>query len=343
MIRAAAIVSALFLAVPAFAAKKKPAKASGLWLNTADLSHSIEFPAGWPYPGKSQSVSPPGMTHLFFLATADDALAVDIAAATPMMSPEKYFEIAAAVGAAGKPEKTKLSDKSAFEYRRSVEKQGAQSQYFTQGVLVKKDGRYYVTVTSPRRHPGKKEWAAILGALASLRNASSTALGLIAPEKKGAVVVNIGPDGSTLRLVPPWENQSWGYTKRLGTPLHSFKRGPLRCELAHLGQAKASPSALAGGLRARYYESSRQKPGPKESELSSKKLKNGVELAYFEIGLPARDDDPRKQWLLEGFFARGGELYYYLAAAAQDDLPKPAFEKAAADSLDVLGEIDFRK
>ncbi|MBI5201863.1 MAG: hypothetical protein HY925_09785 [Elusimicrobia bacterium] len=331
MIRLTAAAAALLLAFPAYAAKKKPAKAGAVRQATADGAYSIE----WPIPASAHSASPPGMKHLFFLSTADKGLAVDVAAATPKMTPESYFEIAG-TGSPSKPETARLADKSSFTWRRTTEAQGGKTQYFTQGVLVKKDGRFYVTITSPLRHPEKKEWSAILGALASLRAGGGT-------PPKSETVVNVGADGSTLRLVSPWENQSWGYTKRLGTPLHSFKRGPLKCELATLGLSKGSPKDLAAGLRNRYYESSGRKPGPNESVPASKKLKNGIELHYFEIGLPARDDDARKQFLLEGFFSRGGELYYFLAAAAQDDLPQKAFEKAAGESLDVLGSISFRK
>ncbi|MBI4348606.1 MAG: hypothetical protein HY553_17340 [Elusimicrobia bacterium] len=347
---AVAALAALFLAcAPAFAAKRPAAKASGLWLNSPDQAHSIEFPAGWPFPGKTQSVSPPGMTHLFFLATPDDGLAVDVAAGTEKMGADQYFEFISGIRTQSEkrePVKTAtLRDKSAFKYYRSVEKQGPKTQYFTQGVLAKKARRYYVTITSPRRHPDRKEWAAITRALGSLRDSASTVGGRAVPpvSKSGAAVVNIGPDGSSLRLEKPWEVHPWGYTRRFSLPLHSFRRGPLRCEVGLLGQAKAGPRELATGLRAEYYKSAGRSPPSGESPVLHKKLDNGGEAYYYRVGLPARDDDPRKQWMLESFLSRGGQTYYFLAAAARDDLPEKEFERQSDEALELVGRMQFPK
>lgn len=346
-----AVALGLLLAVGAAAAKKaKKAKDGGLWLNSSDQRHSIEFPRGWPYPGRGRSISPPGLSHLFFLTTPDDAVAMDIAAGAKM-TPEQYFEFIGGVRSPGEerasPVTTTLADRSTFKHFRSVERQGPVKQYFVQGVLAKKDGRYYVTITSPKRHPGKKEWADILGGLASLRSSPSAAGGGPVPpggkNDGGSSVVTIGSDGSSLTLTPPWEPQAWGYTRRFAVPLHSFRRGPLRCELAGLGPAKTGPKALAEGLRAKYYESAGQRPAAGESEVSSRRLANGARIHFYRIALPGRDDDPRKQWLLEGFFALGGKTYYYLAAAAQDELSKEQFEKQSSESLGVIGKARFPK
>lgn len=348
MTAVAALAALWLVSAPAHAAKR-PAKSSGLWLNSSDQDHSIEFPAGWPYPGKTQSVSPPGMAHLFFLTTQDDGLAVDVAAGTGQMSPDQYFEFISGLRSQGeKREAVKteaLSDKSVFKYYRSVEQQGPKRQYFSQGVLAKKDRRYYVTITSPRRHPDRKEWAAITRALASLRAWASTVGGRAVPpvSKSGAVVVNIGPDGSSLRIEKPWEPHPWGYTRRFSLPLHSFRRGPLRCEVGLLGQAKTGPRELATGLRSEYYKSAGKAAPTGESPVLLKRLANGAEAYYYRIGLPARDDDPRRQWMLESFLSRGGQTYYFLAAAARDDLAEKDFERQSDEALELVGRMQFPK
>lgn len=350
-----AVMALIALALPAAAAKRKapkakaPAKGEGLWMTSADQAFSIQYPVGWPFPGPSRSVSPPGMNHLFFIASPDESQAVDVAASTPRMSADTYLEVASGVQTGGEKrspvETATLPDKSTFKHFKSVERQHGSAQFFVQGALTKTAGRFYVTITSPKRHPEPEEWKAILSTLATLRLGASSVGGKSVPSAgkgaKGAAVVNIGADGSTLKLPAPWEVQGWGYTGRFAKPLHSFRRGPMRCELAFLGQAKAGPKEMASGLRAKYFEAGGRKPGLDESELKSKRLANGPEIFYYQIGLPSRDDDPRKQWMLEGFFARGGMTYYYIAAAARDEMAQKDFEKQSAESLDIIGKVEF--
>jgi len=163
--------------------------AEGLWLNSPGLDHSIQVPAGWPISGVRGSLTPPGMAHLFFLVAKGSAFAVDIARqqapGKDSMPADEYFDMARQVARSPALQKARLSDKSELQYFKSVEETAGKKEYFIQGILVKSQETYYITISSPRSHPGAAEWRQVLGALSSLRTGASSALGKKVDLKKG--------------------------------------------------------------------------------------------------------------------------------------------------------------
>lgn len=164
------------------------AEEKGFWLNSPGMTHSIQYPKGWPFPGASQSISPSGMKHLFFLVSPDKLIGLDIAAPTSeSLEPYEWAEFVRTMRVKGGPltppvmEKKPLEKSAVFTCFKSVEAGPGGKNYFLQGVLEKAGEKYYITITSPRRHPSPKDWKEIRSALLSLRRGSSTAGGVRTP------------------------------------------------------------------------------------------------------------------------------------------------------------------
>ncbi|MEK7722172.1 MAG: hypothetical protein AAB359_07265 [Elusimicrobiota bacterium] len=202
-----------------------------LWLTSPDRAYSICFPEKWPFPGFSKSISPPGMNHLFFLSDPDSVLGIDIAVAGEKMTPEKYFQLIRKVKAKSEKQRSslqtiKLKDGSSFTYFSSVETGGKRDDYFIQGIVKKPDAGYYVTITSIRKILYEKNWSKILSALASLRKGAST-LGGKKMNISNQKTMDVGADGSVLKILPTWIPRPWGYMTKFGfgPPVHSFDGG----------------------------------------------------------------------------------------------------------------------
>ncbi|MDO8803444.1 MAG: hypothetical protein Q7R35_03345 [Elusimicrobiota bacterium] len=142
------------------------------------------------------------MKHLFFLVSPDKLIGMDIAAPTSdSLEPYEWAEFVRTIRVKGGPvtppalEKIPFGKKAVFACFKSIEDSPKGKNYFLQGVLEKAGEKYYITITSPRRHPSPKDWKEIRYALLSLRRGVSSAGGVRMPAVDAAYGAKSKPAG----------------------------------------------------------------------------------------------------------------------------------------------------